>query len=249
MEGKCQEGDHLVALRIVICDVNPAEVERYTEVCRAICQKQHVPAVFTGFTSSQALLFEMMDPAFSSLVSILVLEPYNGGEAVAEAVRNSGYDGVIVYNSWITHENYFYQAFDMGAYNYVKKGGMARFEAVFEGALKAAMELERQYIALSCAGEYRQIDLRDIYYFKADMNHMVCMWYKDGKFLFRSNLSDLEARLGERGFLRVHRSFMVSLAAVHCVSNEQATLVNGVCVPVSRKNYVALKTAMDRWSH
>ena len=236
------------ALRIVICDTNLAELERYAAVCRAICQRKHIPAVFATFSNSQALLFEMLDPAFSSMVSILVLEPYNGGEVVAETVRKSGYDGIIVYHSWATQVKYFYQAFDTGAYNYAKKGGDARFEAVFEGALEAALQLERRYIALSCAGEYRQIDLRDILYFETSMNHMVCVWYKDGKFLFRSNLADLEERLRSRGFIRIHRSILVSLSAVHSLLADRATLVNGASVPISRGKYAELKDALDRWS-
>ena len=236
------------ALRIVICDTNPSELERYTVICRAICEKNRIPAVFTAFSSSRALLFEMLEPAFSSMVSILVLEPFNGCEVVAEAVRKVGYDGIILYHSWVTEKRYFYQAFDANAYNYVEKGGPARFEPVFEGALKAALRQESQYIALSCAGEYRQIDLRDIYYFEPSMDHMVCVWYAGGKFVFQSSLSNLEARLKNRGFLRAHRSYLVALNAVHRVSFDQVTLVNGKSIPVGRGNYAALKNALDKWN-
>ena len=234
-------------LRIVICDTNPAELERYAAACRAICEKKQVPALFTKFSSSRALLFEMLEPVFSSVVSILVLEPFNGCEVVAEAVRQAGYEGIILYHSWATKKEYFYQAFDAGAYNYVEKGGEARFEAVFEGALEAALRLERQYVILNCASEYRQIDLRDIFYFETHMNHMVCVWYKDGSFLFRSSLSELEARLKGRGFVRAQRSFLVSLGAVRRLSFEQLTLANGKSIPVGRGNYAALKEALDKW--
>jgi DNA-binding LytR/AlgR family response regulator len=235
-------------LRIVICDTNPAELERHAAVCRAICERKRLPALFTTFSNGQALLFEMMDPAFYSVVSILVLEPFNGCEVVAEAVRRAGYEGVVLYHSWVTKKEYFYQAFDAGAYNYVEKGGQARFEAVFEGALEAALRLERQYMFLSCAGEHRQIDLRDIFYFETSMNHMVCVWSAGGKFLFRSNLSELEVRLKNYGFVRIHRAFLVALGAVRAASIDQATLANGKSIPISRGNYPALKAAMDKWS-
>jgi len=224
------------------------ELERYTALCRAICANKQVPAVFTTFPSSEALLFQMMLPVFSAGVSILVLEPFNGCEQVAESVRGLGYDGIILYHSRATDKRYFYQAFDAGAYNYIEKGGQSRFETVFEGALKAARELERQYIALRFAGEYRQIDLRDVYYFEASMNHMVCVYYTSGKFLFRATISELEARLSGRSFVRVQRSFLVSLGAICRLSFEQATLVNGKSITVGRGYYAALKEAMDQWS-
>jgi len=236
------------ALRIVLYDTNPMELQRCEAICRAICAKKQEPAIFTVFSNGQTLLFEMMSPAFSSLVSILVLEPHNGGEVLAETVRRLGYDGIILYHSWATEARYFYQAFDAGAFNYASKNGPARFEAVFEGALKAARELERQCIALSCAGEYRQIDLRDIFYFETSMNHMVCVWYAGGDFLFQSSLSSLEARLADRGFIRTHRSYLVALHAVHRVSFDQVTLSDGKTIPVGRGKYAALKEALDKWS-
>ena len=236
------------ALRIVICDTNPMELEYCANVCRSICEEKRVPAVLATFADGRSLLFEMMDRAFSSMVSILILEPFNGCEVVAETVRQNGYDGIILYLSWAAEKEYFYQAFDANAFNYVEKSGMARFPGVFEGALQAARQMERQYIAVSCAGEYRQIDLRDIYYFETSMDHMVCVWYTGGKFVFQSSLSSLETRLKDRGFIRTHRSYLVALDAVHRLSFEQVTLVNGKTIPIGRGNYPALKDAMDKWS-
>ena len=234
-------------LRIALCDTNPAELERYTALCRAICERKQVPAMFTTFPSSEALLFQMMHPLFASATSILVLEPFNGCEKVAESVRGFGYDGVILYNSRITDERYFYQAFDAGAYNYIKKG-QSRFETIFEGALKAAYELERQYLALRFAGEYRQIDLRDIYYFEATANHLICVYYVDGAFNFRSTISELEARLSGRSFVRVQRSFLVPLGAIRRLSYDDITLVNGKTIQLSRGKHAALKEALEKWS-
>jgi len=237
----------LEALRIVICDSNPQELKNYADICRAICERKQIPAVLTTFSNGKTLMFEMMDPAFSSMVNILILEPFNGCEVVAESVRKNGYDGIILYLSWVAEKEYFYQAFDAKAYNYVEKSGFSRFAWVFEGALKAAREQERQYIALNCAGEYRHIDLRDIYYFETTMDHMVCIWYAGGKFVFQSSLSSMEQRMKDRGFIRIHRSYLVALDAVYQASFDQVTLVNGKSIPIGRGKYTALKDAMEKW--
>jgi len=246
--GKAKRGgDCLDVLRIAICDTNPAELERYASLCRAICERRRVPAVFTTFPSSEALLFQMLHPVFSAALSILVLEPFTGCEKVPDQVRGFGYDGVILYHSRAADERYFYQAFDAGAFNYIKKG-QARFEAVFEGAIKAARDLERQYLALRFAGEYRQIDLRDIYYFEATANHLICVYYVDGTFNFRSTMSELEVRLSGRSFVRIHRSFIVSLGVIRRLSAEQVTLINGASISVGRSYYATLKDALKKWS-
>ena len=235
------------ALRVIICDSNPRELESCASICRSICKEKQIPAVLTTFSHGQALLFEMMDPAFASMVNILILEPFNGCEGVAETLRQNGYDGIILYLSWMAEKEYFYKAFDSGAYNYVEKSSLSRFTWVFENALQAAGERERRYIALNCAGEYRQIDIRDIHYFETTMDHMVCVWYTGGKFVFQSSLKDMAERLRDRGFIRIHRSYLVSLDAVYRAAFDQVTLFNGKPLPIGRGKYAALKDAMDKW--
>jgi len=243
----CEGGDRLDVLRIAICDTNPAELERYAGLCRAICERKQEPAVFNTFPGSEALVFQMMHPIFASTVSILLLEPFNGCEKVAEQVRGLGYDGIILYHSRTADERFFYQAFDAGAYNYIKKG-QVRFEAIFERALKAARDLERQYIALRFAGEYRQIDLRDVYYFEATVSHLINVCYVDGVFRFRSTISELEARLSGRSFVRVQRSFLVPLGAIRRLSYDEITLINGKSIQIGRGKRAVLKEALDQWS-
>ena len=233
-------------LRIVLCDTNTEELEGFAKICRAICEKQERPAVLTTFSSAQALLFEMSDTAFASMVSILIIEPDDGCEMVPATLRKNGYDGIILYLSRSTDTRYFYQAFDARAFNFVRKSDLKRFSVVFEQTLEAADQLERQYVAVSCAGEYRQIDIRDIYYFETTMDHMVCVWYNGGKFIFSSSLSNLEERLKDRGFFRTHRSYLISLNAVHRIAFDEIVLNNGKSIPVSRGNYPALKDALDK---
>ena len=234
-------------LRIVICDPDKSSLEGYAKVCRDICRDQQFPAVVTEISSSQTLLFDMSDSAFASMVSILILDPEKDCEAVAATLRKGGYDGIILYISRFSHNKYFFQAFDAGVHNCVEKGDLKRFAKVFSETLKAAKHLERQCIAVSCGGEYQQIDIRDIYYFETTMDHMVCVWHNGGKFIFQSSLSNLETRLKERGFIRAHRSYLVALESIHRVSYGEIILNNGKSIPVGRSYYTALKRAMDNW--
>jgi DNA-binding LytR/AlgR family response regulator len=227
------------------------ELENCANICRSICKEKQIPAVFATFSNGQTLLFEMMDQAFSAMVNILILEPFNGGEMLAETVRKNGYDGIILYLSRATEKNFFFQAFDANALNFIDKNdlsGLSRFVRVFESALKAAQQQERQYLVFSSAGEQRQIDIRDIYYFEPVMNHMVCVRYAGGEFVFSSSLSSLEARLKGRGFFRIHRACLVALDAVRRVTFDRVTLVNGKEVPIRQGYCNALKEAIDNWS-
>jgi len=231
-------------LRIVMCDANREELERYKKICQEICEAASVKAVINAFSDSQALLFEMNDQAFSSRVRLMIIDPDGGCEAAASRLRKEGYGGVILYLSRSTKKEYYQQAFNANALNYVEKGDMKRFAEVFKEALRAARQLDSQHIMVSNAGEYRQIYIHDIYYFETTTNHMVCVWHAEGKFTFQSSLFYLENRLREHGFFRAHRSYLIALDAVRRISYDEVTLSNGRSIPLARGAYAMLKRIM-----
>lgn len=238
-------------LRIVICDSNQQELEEYANICRSVCIKADIPIELKMYSNSEDLLFDMEDDAFCALVNIVIIDPENGFAAIPKTIRKSGYDGLILYLSHSTKSERYHQAFDAEAFNFMQKGNdaktLARFQTIFETSLSAARQLERQYIVVSCAGEYKQIEIKDIYYFEGTMDHMVRIEYSGGFFHFPSTLQKLEERLRDHGFVRCHRSFIVSIDAVRQLEFKELTLNNGRKIPVSRSYYASLKSAMDRW--
>jgi len=238
------EAAGLENIKVVMCDTNQEELNGYAKLCRAVCEKSGLRMALSAFSSSQALLFEMSDRTFSASVGIVIVDPANGFEQASASLRRLGYDGIILYLSRGADIKYIYQAFDARAYSFIKKGDLERFYIILGGAVETARQADNRYIALSCAGEYRQIDINEIYYFETAMDHMACVWYAGGKFVFPCSLSSLDERLRDCGFLRIHRSYIISLNAVHRISYDEVVLNNGKAIPVGRGNYSMLKEAM-----
>jgi two-component system, LytTR family, response regulator len=74
----------------------------------------------------------------------------------------------------------------------------------------------------------------------------VRLYADSGRYLLRSSLSDVEERLGDQGFLRVHRQYLVNLArAVELQVRGNGTAImrldNGDEIPVSRRQVPALR--------
>lgn len=238
-------------LRIVLCDENPQEVEGYAKICRSICERSGVPMEMKTYTNGDDLLFDMKDDAFLALVNMIIVEPEGCFAAIPVTARKKGYDGLILYLSDSTKPERYHQAFDVDAYNFVQKGTemktLARFQAVFEKSINAAKQLERQYIVVSCAGEYKQIEVKEILYFEGSMEHMVRIEYTGGEFYFPSTLQKLEERLRDRGFARTHRSFIVAIDAIRQLDHNEIVMTNGRKIPVGRNYYSSLKSAVERW--
>jgi len=65
----------------------------------------------------------------------------------------------------------------------------------------------------TAAGEFKIIHLRDVFYFEA-LDKEVWCHLEEGRYLIRENLSSLEARLASLGFIRISKSFIVSIEAI-----------------------------------
>jgi len=234
-------------IQIAICDTDPVSLSGYQKVCQSICRENGLSSNVIPLNSANALRFEMQDSAFCAKLQVLIIDPECCGDAAA-AARAMGYQGLILFVSNSMDISLMQQALDVRAYNFVSKGDLPRFSKLLVEMFRLLGEQKRQYIAVSCGGEYRQIELSDIYYFETTMDHMVHVWYAGGDFVFQSSLSALEKRLSDHGFFRAHRSFLVSLQQMHRLTFDQITLNTGAEVPVSRGCYAALKTALHQFA-
>ena len=68
------------------------------------------------------------------------------------------------------------------------------------------------------------VQLEDILYCKADNNYTI-LFHKDASFLLSKTLRDIEARLPQDFFCRVHRSYVVNLMQVSFFDKDKIGLV------------------------
>ena len=240
--------NYLGKLKIVLCDANKTEMEDYAVICRDLCKQLEISADVKLYSSKNELMFDMKDIYFSAQVGIFIIDPENGFDKIPSAIRKEGYDGPILYLSHSSSVEYYRQAFNVGAYNFVQKSSEpqkpSQFQTILKEMAKTAEQNDRKFFVVSNAGEYRKIEINKIYYFETLANHMINIVYKGGSFAFLSSLQDLEKRFRKRGFVRVHRSYLVSVDSIHRVEKNELTLYNKIRIPVSRSNAPMLKEVM-----
>lgn len=90
---------------------------------------------------------------------------------------------------------------------------------------------------------------REIYYFSTEFNHKINLVTKNKKFQFVGTLDEIESK-GDN-FLRIHRSYVVNLAAVTGIDTQEKVVIitNTEKLPISRKYYKTVKSVfMDQQS-
>ncbi len=222
-------------MRIIICDDDRNILDRYTKVLKELGEKHKIKQDVSGYISGEELLFEL--PENPDEIDLIYLDIHFGnkmdGMEVAKKLRKVGYTNQIIFLT-VDREKVF-ESFDVDPlYFFVKEDVSAtKFEEVFLKAIRRIRSKEEEILSLSCAGQNRNIPVEDIRYFEV-VQRIITVYYGKESFEFYSTMGKLENLLAHRGFVRVHRGYIVALRHIVSVKNSEILLTNDVRIPVGR---------------
>ena len=144
------------------------------------------------------------------------------------------------------YERYVFDAFDVGAFQYLLKPvDEEKFAQVFARAVAqigTAKEKPGRVLTLQSANTSKTVPLDSIYYIESS-NHRVELHLKDGEFACYAKIGDLELELQEQ-FFRIHKGYLVNLSYVDGYSKTEVTLTNGEKLLLSK--YKKLYSQADK---
>ena len=225
-------------IRIAICD-DEANTRAYLS---ALIWAQSCPCEIVEYASAGDCLADTQK--IDLLFWDIELAPSGSGldgMALARKIRERATvtQPVIIFVTG--YERYVFDAFDVGAFQYLLKPvDEEKFAQVFARAVKQieAGRVQPQLshaLTLQSAGTSRTVPLDSIYYIESS-NHKVVLRLKDGEFSCYAKIRDLEAELGDQ-FCRVHKGYLVNLAYVEGYSKTELMLTNGEKLLISKYKY------------
>lgn len=161
------------------------------------------------------------------------------GMALARKIREraAGTQPVIIFVTG--YERYVFDAFDVGAFQYLLKPvDEEKFAQVFARAVAqigTAREKPGRVLTLQSANTSKTVPLDSIYYIESS-NHKVILHLKDGEFACYAKIGDLELELQDR-FFRIHKGYLVNLSYVNGYSKGAVALSNGEKLLISKYKY------------
>ena len=161
------------------------------------------------------------------------------GMALARQIRegNSAAQPVIIFVTG--YERYVFDAFDVGAFQYLLKPvDEEKFAKVFSRAVAqigTVKEKPGRVLTLQSANASKTVLLDSIYYIESS-NHKVELHLKDGEFVCYAKIGDLELELQDQ-FFRIHKGYLVNLSYVAGYSKTEVTLANGERLLLSKYKY------------
>ena len=225
-------------IKIAICD-DEANIRAYLS---PLIQAQDCPCEIVEYASAGDCLADTQK--IDLLFLDIELAPSGDrldGMALARKIRERATvtQPVIIFVTG--YERYVFDAFDVGAFQYLLKPvNEEKFAQVFARAVEqiAANRENPQkgrVLTLQSANTSKTVPLDSIYYIESS-NHRVELHLKDGEFACYAKIGDLELELQDQ-FFRIHKGYLVNLSYVAGYSKTEVTLTNGVRLLLSKYKY------------
>jgi two-component system LytT family response regulator len=185
-------------------------------------------AVFSSATA--ALAYLQHEP--TNVVFLDINMPDLSGLEFAQAMRQKTN---IIFTT--AHPEFALKGFDLSATDYLLKPiAFARFmEACIKVQQNAQINNDasgnENYLFVKDGYDWVRININDILFVKADDNY-VTFYETDKKTIVRMTLAAALDKLSDKRFIRVHKSYVISLPKVEKIESNQV-LISGHRIPIS----------------
>ena len=229
-----------MALRMAICDDNPADTQIIQKYAEDWLKQQGIEAALVCFPSAESFLFQYEESQPYDLLFLDVEMGEMDGVALAKELRTRGDTAQIVFITGYT--DYMAQGYDVEALHYlIKPVDEQKLYAVLDRAVKRIAQPVK-HILLETAEGIVRLNAVDVMFAEA-MGHVLQLHTIDGMtHEARMSMKDAEKLLGE-GFVRCHRSYLVNLKHIRRITRTDVVLDNGKVLPLSRRLYEAVNHA------
>ena len=227
-------------MKIYFCDDERQSRERYASLIEKILRKNDITARVELYETAMQLM-SVANFTPSDVVILDIAMPQMTGVDAAYRLRKEGYSGEILF---LTKSDRFWKdAFNVHAFHYLlKEHDDHALEDILMKAVRQAKIKEDEVLSLTNGYEYRHIVISDIYYFEV-RDHLITVYYSNNRqFNFYSQMGKLENTLLSKGFMRVHRSFLVSIRQIDTMDKKNGVMLKSKQqIPIGEKYWKSIQ--------
>ena len=238
-------------LRILICDDDMTILEKIRSEVESFFRDSNTRIKIHVFLDANQVSTQILSSCDIALLDIDYENANYNGMDIARKLRAMRRDAIIIF---ITNFiEYAPEGYEVQAFRYIlKKDLNTELKQYIQQAVEQ-LKLMKETLKIQINGEIIDLPLEDILYLEVQQHNVTAYVKKDvsGKlvreYTFYASLSELEKKLDNLGFLRIHKSYLVNMRYLKKFQCREASLTNGIILRVSEKSYADNKKKYLLW--
>ena len=222
-------------LKIALLDDDKTALLISKGAIESFFQEKNIAISLDAFSSPVNFLAMAKEENYR-LVFLDIDMPELNGLEVGEQVKAINPQTDIIYLS--QREDLVFDTLKLHPFGFIRKSKIIQdFANVLELFVNTALTTnsENKKITISSKTETISADIDSIMYIEGNRNYQT-FYLKDGStFDVRVLMGDLEIKLKEHGFIRVHKGYLVNFLFIRTIGVNEVTLTNNKILPMSNK--------------
>lgn len=216
---------------IAICDDELKALELLQRLIKEKFNELKIQANFFETNKPEELLDILKKESIDALFLDIDMPKISGMDIGEYLLSNGDNNTLLIFVT--NHDTLVYKSFKYHPFGFIRKSHLnEEISEVIEGVSKK-LESKNDSLLIKINNELVKININDILYFEGEANY-VNLYTKNEKLKFRETLSNLEKKLSDKGFIRVHKGYLICEKEVFLINSKEVKLNNGTIIPIGR---------------
>ena len=222
-------------LKIALLDDDKTALLISKGAIESFFQEKNIAISLDAFSSPVNFLAMAKEDNYR-LVFLDIDMPELNGLEVGEQLKSFNPQTDIIYLS--QREDLVFDTLKLHPFGFIRKSKIIQdFANVLELFVNTALNnnLENKKITISSKKETISADMDQVMYIEGNKNYQTFYLKDGGVFDARVLMGDLETKLKEHGFIRVHKGYLVNYLFIRHIGTNEVLLTNNKILPLSSK--------------
>lgn len=230
-------------IQIAICD---DEKKVLDEIAHKVCDTfRRLNCRMEFFQTDDP--FALTEHIKSSKPDVLFLDidmPRLSGMDIAQFLIDSGADTLLVFVT--SHDALVYSSFRYHPFGFIRKSHFDEEIPLVAESIISELQKKTECFTFRTTEGIFKVKYADILYFESESNY-INLHCTDKVFRFRGTVASLESELSPRGFIRMHKGFLVNQQHIFAMQGDEIRLINEELLPIGRTNRENVRKTILRY--
>ena len=233
-------------VKVAIVDNEKAIIN---EICSLIESSNDMKCIIETFEHS-IKFFQKINNILCDIVFLDIDMPEMNGFDIAKILNNIRPDITIIFVS--SFENFVFESFEYHPFRFVRKSNLKEDIDSALNAYQREIERKKDVYFFKTNEAERSVKISDIMYFES-MGHDIFIYTVDGNFKIKRErdrnmtVKFITEKFENKGFIRVHKSFLVNYLYIHTINYSNIILKNNLKISINPRKANDIKKIYQKF--